>query len=991
MKRYFVLLALFLPLSGMRAEKLVRVKGLTRSEVRELLTSYPRSAVQMRRGDTYDLLLEDDAIRALSQKGRQVEVLLDMEKWREEVRKWAPKSEYHTYSEFVQDFVNLAQSYPSITRLDTIGFSVQGRAILALKVSDNVNVKEPEPEVRIVGVHHGNEWISAEIPILFAHYLVENYGSDPDVTEMVNEREIWIIPIFNPDGHVVQTRYNANSVDLNRDYGYMWENWGSSPSPYSQPETQAMFEFSQKHNFTLSLSYHSYGEIVNYIWNYSPNEPPDSPMVRQYSNGYASFNGYWVTEGYDWYETHGDLNDYSYGIDADVDWTIELGNEFIPPASQIDPIFNENKGAIMYILKKAGHGIGGFLIDSTTGDTVKEYRVYVEGNDWPVFSDRELGDFVRDLLPGTYNLRFEANGYAPVEVSGVTVYDDSLTRITVYTHPQDGVYGYKYVWADIADPNNSFANDMMTPRGLGAPDGQYISLGVGGEVVVDMGQYSWVHEGFTIYEGNDGNANEGYTVAVSDNWNGPWHSLGTGYGTMGFSIASSGLDSVRYIKITDDGDGSANAATAGFDLDAIVAGPPQYPDIDVSPLSIDVTLQPGEVDTQEILISNEGEAPLVFSVGDVENNRITAGPSSNGVLYVPKAEPPKGAPDPGRGIPPQKGQGGPDNFGYMWIDSDEPGGPIYDWVEISGVGTPLNFGDDDSLTVSLPFSFDFYGNTKNSVKIASNGYLTFGADGADYSNDPIPDPDDPNDFIAPFWDDLNPLASGEVYYYNDEANDRFIVEWYQVPHYYNSGSYTFEAILYPDGEILFQYQNMNGELASATIGIENSNASDGLQVVYNASYVHNNLALLITTNQGWLSEDPRSGFLDPGESTVVNAIIDATDLENGVYTADIIILSNDPDEDSIVIPVTLTVGISYIAGDANGDGEVNSADLAYLANFLFGGGPSPDPMLAGDANGDCEVTTVDLVYLANYLFNGGPPPQYCNGRPSAKKTRSDAR
>ncbi len=990
MKKYFVLLALLLPLTGMRAEKLVRVKGLTRSEVRELLMNYPRSAVQMRKGDTYDLLLEDDAIRALSQKGRQVEVLLDMDKWREEVRKWAPKSEYHTYSEFVQDFVNLAQSYPSITRLDTIGFSVQGRAILALKVSDNVNVKEPEPEVRIVGVHHGNEWISAEVPILFAHYLVENYGSDPDVTEMVNEREIWIIPIFNPDGHVAQTRYNANGIDLNRDYGYMWENWGSSPNPYSQPETQAMFEFSQKHNFTLSLSYHSYGEVVNYIWNYSPNEPPDSLMIRQYSNGYASYNSYWVTEGYDWYETHGDLNDYSYGIDADVDWTIELGNEFIPPASQIDPIFNENKGAMMYILEKAGQGIGGFLIDSTTGDTVKEYRVYVEGNDWPVFSDRELGDFVRDLLPGTYNLRFEANGYAPVEVSGVTVYEDSLTRITAYTHPQDGVYGYKYVWADIADPNNSFANPMLTPRGLGAPDGQYISLGVGGEVVVDMGQYSWVHEGFTIYEGNDGNANEGYNVAVSDNWNGPWHSLGMGYGTMGFSIAGSGLDSVRYIKITDDGDGNSNAATAGFDLDAVVAGPPQYPDIAVSPLSIDVTLQPGEVDTQEILISNEGEAPLVFSVGDVENNQITAGPLTKGVLYAPKAEPSKGTPDPGRGIPPQKGQGGPDNFGHIWIDSDEAGGPVYDWVEISGVGTPLNFGDDDSLTVSLPFPFDFYGNTKNSVKIASNGYLTFGSDGTDYSNDPIPDPDDPNDLIAPFWDDLNPSADGQVYYYNDEANGRFIVEWHNVPHYYNEGSYSFEAILYPDGEILFQYQNMNGDLTSATIGIENSNASDGLQVVYNASYVHNNLALLITTNQGWLSEDPRSGFLDPGESIAINAIIDATELENGVYTADIMILSNDPEEDSIVIPVTLTVQ-TYLSGDANGDGQITQSDLNYLANYLFQGGPAPDPFLAGDANGDCDVTTVDLVYLANYLFSGGPPPQYCNGRLSTKKTRSSAR
>ncbi len=979
MKKYLVLLALILPLSGLRAEKLVRVKGLTRTDVRQLIHAFPRSAVQMRKGDTYDLILEDDAIQYLKKRGFEVETLLDMEKWREEVRKWLPKSNYHSYDEFVQDFVNLAQSYPSIAHLDTIGFSVQGRAILALKVSDNVEVKEPEPEVRIVGVHHGNEWISAEVPILFAHYLVENYGSDPEVTEMVNEREIWFIPIFNPDGHVAQSRYNANGVDLNRDYGYMWEGEGSSPAPYSQPETRAMYEFSQKHNFTLSLSYHSYGEVVNYIWNYSPVEPPDSPMIEEYSEEYASYNGYWVTEGYDWYETHGDLNDYSFGINSDMDWTIELGNEFIPPASQIEPIFNENRDAMMYILRKAGQGVAGFLIDSTTGDTVKEYRVIVEEIGWPVFSDRETGDFVRVLLPGTYTLRFEANGYAPVEIEDVTVYTDSLTWVVAYTYPQEGHYGYKYVWANIADPYNSFNNHTLTPWGLGAPDGQYISLGVGGEVVIDMGQYSWVHDGFTIYEGNDGEPNEGYTVAVSDNWNGPWHNLGTGYGTMGFSIASTGLDSIRYIKITDDGDGDPNASTPGFDLDAVVAGPPAYPDIAVSPLSITVTLLPTEVETVQLMVSNEGEAPLFFSISDVENDRNVQKADKNGSIYVPHFELRKGEPDPRKGASPPRGQGGPDEFGHIWIDSDEPGGPTFDWVDITSLGTALNLGDDDSERVSLPFGFPFYGETKTSVLVSSNGYLTFGSGGAEYSNDPIPDTDEPNDLIAPFWDDLNPSAGGEVYYYYDEANDRIIVEWYQVPHYYNEGSYTFEVILYPDGEIVFQYLNMQGELDGATIGIENSNASDGLQIAYNASYVHNNLAVLITTNLGWLSVEPRSGLLNVGESMSVDVIFDASEAGGGTHTGSLIVISNDPDEDTIEIPVTLNVE-SFIAGDANGDGQVTQADLNYLSSYLYMGGPPPAPFLAGDADGDCDVTPADLVYLGAYLFEDGPSPHYCEDR-----------
>jgi hypothetical protein len=103
------------------------------------------------------------------------------------------------------------------------------------------------------------------------------------------------------------------------------------------------------------------------------------------------------------------------------------------------------------------------------------------------------------------------------------------------------------------------------------------------------------------------------------------------------------------------------------------------------------------------------------------------------------------------------GSGGPDAYGYYWTDSDEAGGPTYNWVEISGIGTEIILSDDDYEEV-IPFAFDFYGVDKTSVKISSNGYLTFGTDGTDWTNDPIPHSNDPDDFIALFWDDLNPAV-----------------------------------------------------------------------------------------------------------------------------------------------------------------------------------------------------------------------------------------
>ena len=181
--------------------------------------------------------------------------------------------------------------------------------------------------------------------------------------------------------------------------------------------------------------------------------------------------------------------------------------------------------------------------------------------------------------------------------------------------------------------------------------------------------------------------------------------------------------------------------------------------------------------------------------------------------------------------------------------------------------------------------------------------------------------DTPNDVIAPFWDDLNPNDGGAIYYYADAANSRFIVEWEQVPHYAYSGSgtYTFQVILNADNTIVFQYYDMIGDLDSASIGIEDQAGTVGLEVVFNAAYVHNDLAILfsfVPPPDPWLTVSPATGTV-PGLTTgaQVDVTFNATDLVDGVYTGQVTIGSNDPDNPSVIEPVTLHVNTSSAVGD----------------------------------------------------------------------------
>ncbi len=477
------------------------------------------------------------------------------------------------------------------------------------------------------------------------------------------------------------------------------------------------------------------------------------------------------------------------------------------------------------------------------------------------------------------------------------------------------------------------------------------------------GENNWIDHiqptgsAFLIFE----NSSPTYGAGVAND-NGSYKTVGTSFelgGLVDGSSPSTKLDLVQQIM--------------NFFLQ-----PSVIPNISVSPSSFNVSTLAGSTMDTTLWIYNNGTGNLYYSITDnatahymslVHLRKSYKRPlntnNKSSLIELPKTFDIKG-----NGQPVTLGFGGPDPFGYTWLDSNEPGGPTFNWIEISSTGTQIPLGDDDFATVSLPWQFPFYGVNHDSIKISSNGYLTFGTDGIDYSNDPIPNTTAPNDYIGAFWDDLNPSAGGQVYYYYDAGSNTFIVEWSGVPRWADGGSMTFQAILYPDGKILFQYLSMIGTLNSATVGIENPDGTVGLQVVYNASYVSDSLAVLVVppnTGTDWLSESPTSGTVSPGDSAQITLTADATSLTDSTYSATITVSSNDPNQPTLSIPFILTV--FALRGDANGDGVIDVQDIDFLSQYLFFNGPQPPFMDRADVNIDGQVNDLDLVALSSQLYS----------------------
>ena len=294
--------------------------------------------------------------------------------------------DYHTYAETVEFLEDLVLRFPDLARLVSAGQSIEGREIYVLKISDHVEADEPEPNIFISGCHHAREWISVEMPLLFARHVLENYHTHPQSNDIVNSGQLYIMPVQNPDGlefsiHTYRwwrknRRYNGNlswGVDSNRNYGYAWgyDDIGSSPVPedavyrgptaFSEPETRAVRDFLLNHPPSGALNFHNYSQLILYPWGYTTVPTADDTEMESIARRMAELifevNGRTYRYGAGAvaiYPTNGDTDDWIYGTFGAPSFTVELPPElyidggFFTSQEMIDSAFREMLPAMLY-------------------------------------------------------------------------------------------------------------------------------------------------------------------------------------------------------------------------------------------------------------------------------------------------------------------------------------------------------------------------------------------------------------------------------------------------------------------------------------------------------------------------------------------------------------------------------------------------------------------------------------------------------------------
>ncbi len=316
--------------------------------------------------------------------------------------------------------------------------------------------------------------------------------------------------------------------------------------------------------------------------------------------------------------------------------------------------------------------------------------------------------------------------------------------------------------------------------------------------------------------------------------------------------------------------------------------------------------------------------------------------------------------------------GGPDGYGYTFIDSDHPNGPVFEWIDAS-VGTPYNLGDDDNVLIQLPFPFPFYDQTLTEIYLVSNGFLT-SSNTTDFGNDPLPD-NSKNNIIAPFWDDLNPSNGGTIYTYFDTTNNVFVVEWYQVPHFGSGGPYTFEVIFYPNGDLKFQYLSMVDRLGESTIGIQGGDGSNDyyLQYTYDGDplTVHDSLAIMWT----YPSYEHDVGIFAVQEPVAGNYNI------GDEITPQVTVVNNGQSAESFDVTAVIYYGDSLVYTSTTAVNNLNAgetADLTFADPFTVPGEGTYNfivyTSLPGDeypGNDTVEVQFYVLAYTEDFEANNG--------------------
>ncbi|GIL16744.1 MAG: carboxypeptidase T [Oligoflexia bacterium] len=296
--------------------------------------------------------------------------------------------EFHNFTELSEALEQMKNENSDILTVSSIGKTVEGRDILAIRISGDMNQASQKPGTIFMGGHHSREHLSVEMPLRFAQKLIAEYRKGNErIVNLINNRDIHIIPAVNPDGleyDVAGGRYkywrknrsqNKNGtfgVDLNRNYGFGWGTGGSStspgsdvymgPSPFSEPETQAIKKYVETHtNISILLSFHTFSELILYPWGhvYNPiSEAKDKAVHETMARTMAQWNRYTPQQSSELYIASGDTTDWSYGEHKIISFTFELdpadswsGGGFYPGQGVIPGVVEKNTEPCLYLIE----------------------------------------------------------------------------------------------------------------------------------------------------------------------------------------------------------------------------------------------------------------------------------------------------------------------------------------------------------------------------------------------------------------------------------------------------------------------------------------------------------------------------------------------------------------------------------------------------------------------------------------------------------------
>lgn len=300
---------------------------------------------------------------------------------------------FHTYDTLTAEVNELAKKYPNLVKLESVGKTVQGRDMWLLRVTSNKLADPNKPKLLYASSMHGDEVTGKEMLIYLVREMLSQYGTDARLTALMDNAEIFLIPSVNPDGTEKRQRWNANGVDLNRDFPEMGEDAFSMNG--RAIETRNMMELYRNHRFPLSMNFHGGSLCVNLPWDHKPNTGSgkfaDDEVVMHLAKEYARANKpMWainsgsfvngVTYGYEWYQVLGGMQDWSIWFRDTIHTTLEISGTKWPSPSSLPRFWDENRESLIKYLEG---GLTGVHLQVTDAEGKALSDVTVETNTSP--------------------------------------------------------------------------------------------------------------------------------------------------------------------------------------------------------------------------------------------------------------------------------------------------------------------------------------------------------------------------------------------------------------------------------------------------------------------------------------------------------------------------------------------------------------------------------------------------------------------------------